>query len=645
MPGFNGPSQDRTTCCGIMSKQRSFLNLRAGRTADVPSVDEVAIDGYRIEALLGVGPLTAVYRATLESHQQAVAVKVLLPHLAASEVFVQRFLQAANGARMVTHDRVLPCYDVGQTNGWVYLAGELIEGATLAAIAASGELEQSRAVYLAWQVAMGLEAIHAAGLVHGNLRPTNVLVDDEDGVRLADLGLPVLADGDPSSALASPMALHMPPEAISREGIPDQSGDIYALGVLLLGSVLGGTPWSGLSKQRLAELHATGTPVLGEAPARMDADLRAVLARATARRPEERYRHAFQLREDLERLQYGFAPIHARTVESVVGSGGRDSGSRSGKVSPAPQPELAPRRRRPLLTAAVVAVACVVLILIGLALFGSAQTPVAAPLQPDLRPQLVAAAPKPIAAEPVTPKPDWAASAGLDAHGHWCDLAMNGRTQRFRLIKAGSFWMGSSADEPGRAADEERHLVTLSRDYWLGDSEVTQDFLAAVGCESASYFPGKDHPVESISWNGVQDVLARLGSRCGAPIRLPSEAEWEYACRAGGSAITMPTSDSAWTAVAAAGSTIPVRTLKPNAWGLYDMQGNVAEWVEDTYGRYGREPTTDPIATGGVHRVIRGGAWNLDPSESRAAARGKALAITTFSNLGFRLAVSATGFR
>lgn len=617
-----------------MSKTRSFLNLRSGRPVQAPAPGEIAIDGYRIEELLGTGPLTAVYRAVLESHQQEVAVKVLLPHLADSEVFAQRFLQAANSARMVTHDRVLPCYDVGQANGWVYLAGELVEGRSLTEIMGSGSMDNTRAVYLAWQVAMGLEAIHAAGLVHGNLRPSNVLVDEEDGVRLADLGLPVLTEADPASSPATAAALHLPPESSGRECVPDAAGDIYALGVILFGLVLGRTPWSGISRQRLLEAHAAGTPVLTEAPAQLDGDLQAVLARATARRADDRYRHVFQLREDLERLQYGFAPIHARSVQPAAGSVARDPAVRSGRGDP---PSMAPAQRQPrryLVPALALGLAAVAG-LVWLAVSGRSQAP----------PQPVAT-PPPAAAVVVPPPergpsgPAWAAASGVDAYGRWADLDVHGVRQRFRLIKSGSFWMGSAADEAGRAADEDRHLVTLSRDFWLADSETPQDFFVAQAGTNPSHFQGGALPVESLNWNGAQDFLARLGGATGAPVRLPSEAEWEYACRAGRTGTVQVDTAHAWTAASGLDAPKPVRTSQPNAWGLYDLQGNVAEWVEDTYGRFKREPASDPVATGGIHRVIRGGAWNLDPGDARESARGKALPTTAYFHLGFRIAIS-----
>jgi formylglycine-generating enzyme required for sulfatase activity len=230
--------------------------------------------------------------------------------------------------------------------------------------------------------------------------------------------------------------------------------------------------------------------------------------------------------------------------------------------------------------------------------------------------------------------------AGVDALGRWCEVGVAGRTQRLRLLPAGSFWMGSAAGESGRLADEDRHLVTITRAFWLGESEVTQALFTAVTGANPSHFRGDDRPVESVTWNAAQEFLAELGARTAAPARLPSEAEWEYACRAGGEAPAVPGPERAWTSDSAVDGTRPVGRLQANPWGLFDMQGNVQEWVADTYGRYHRESALDPLLTGGVHRVVRGGAWNLDAASARPAARGKALPVTAFFHLGFRFAIS-----
>lgn len=618
-----------------MSRTRSFLNPRSGRPS-APLAQDVVIDGYRIDSLIGVGPLTGVYRGVLESHQQVVAVKVLLPHLAASEAFVQRFLQATSSARRVTHERVLPCYDVGQSNGWVYMACELVEGRTLADLAGSSSMDSVRALHIAGQVAAGMEAIHAAGLVHGNLRPSNVLLDDEDRVRLADLGLPVMQDTEAPGAPAGQALICLPPEAFRPGAAPSAGWDVYALGIILLGLLRGDAPWAGTTRQALADMHSAGRTLADEA-GELDSDVRSVLRRATAAKPEERYRQASHLREDLERLQYGFAPIHARADQSVAAE------QRPAETVPARVIAGAHPRRLIIAAVSALVIICAVAAAFVLAPSGpparSTQPEPALPVTPP--PIAATALPAQIQAPKRGPDlPSWASAGGNDAWGRWCDLSIGATVQRFRLIKGGSFWMGSPLEEDGRSADEERHLVTISRDYWLADSELRQSTLAALGIEDPSHFRDPSKPVDSLNWNRVQDVLASIGGSTGAPVRLPTEAEWEYACKAGATAAGSVDGATAWTAVSLITGTQPCASLPPNAWGLFDMHGNVAEWVEDAYGRYRREPATDPLATGGVYRVVRGGAWNMDPREARAGARGKALPTTAFFHLGLRLAIS-----
>lgn len=629
-----------------MSITRSFLNARPPR-GDPPAPAAISIEGYQIEALLGSGPLTATYRGILESHQHQVVIKVLLPHLARSELFVQRFLKHASTARLVTHDRVLPCYDVGQSNGWVYIACEHVAGGSLADLLRQGPLDPGRAVYLAWQAAMGLEAIHGAGLVHGNLRLSNILVDDEDGVRLADHGLPSVPEEEQDGA-SSPALLHLPPEAAGA-AVPTPSWDIYALSVVIATMVTGAIPRANLSPRRLAELRRTRSPLLDSIPPdALDAELAAVVACASAADPGARYDQAWRLREDLERLQYGFSPMHA-------GMPGR------GAAAPAPARQGDPPRRRrrwPWAVAGVLvlgSLGAMALALVPTATGPAVERPPVAPGGAPVEtvpvaPPAPAAAAAPagavapaIAAAPAqtpVPPPPWAAASGSDGAGRWADLAVAGRTYRLRLVRAGSFWMGSPADEIGRAADEDRHLVTLTRGFWLGEAEVDQDFFAAIDPQHRSFFQGPNLPVESLSWNGVQTFLAELGGRTGAPVRLPTEAEWEMACRAAGDRASATDAPSAWTAEQGLTATKPVRSSQPNAWGFYDLQGNVMEWVEDTYGRYRREAGTDPLSTGGVHRVLRGGSWNLGAEAARPAARSKALVVTEYSNLGFRIAIT-----
>jgi len=193
------------------------------------------------------------------------------------------------------------------------------------------------------------------------------------------------------------------------------------------------------------------------------------------------------------------------------------------------------------------------------------------------------------------------------------------------LVPAGSFEMGSLPGAPLRQEEEYPHRVTLTKVFRIAPTEVTQRQWLALMPQNPSAQAGDDLPVTSVSWKDAQEFCLRLSQKEGATYRLPSEAEWEYACRAGE---TEPASASgldavAWYAENAGGAAHAVGSKKPNAWGLHDTLGNVAEWTLDAYGPYPRAPdTTDPTgpATGST-RVVRGGSWRGFAPAVRCAAR------------------------
>ena len=195
-------------------------------------------------------------------------------------------------------------------------------------------------------------------------------------------------------------------------------------------------------------------------------------------------------------------------------------------------------------------------------------------------------------------------------------------------VPAGSFVMGSLAGEEGRYSDEQRHEVRISRGFWMGRYEVTQGEWEAVMGTNPSGFPecGARCPVEYVSWNDVQDFIRRLNEReagCGPEYRLPTEAEWEYAARAGTSGARHGVLDSvAWYRSNSGRTTRPVGQKRANGWGLHDMLGNVFEWTADWYGAYPLGPVTDPQGpNAGSRRVIRGGSWYAYSKGVRSAYR------------------------
>ncbi len=235
------------------------------------------------------------------------------------------------------------------------------------------------------------------------------------------------------------------------------------------------------------------------------------------------------------------------------------------------------------------------------------------------------------------------------------EINVGGVTQRFVWIEPGSFLMGSPEDEAGRRGDETQHEVTLTKGFWLADTACTQGLWQAVVGNNPSHFQGKKrNPVEQVSWYDAQRFIEKLQRRvAGLELRLPTEAEWEYGCRAGtttpfsfGDELTpnlvnydgeIPYADGARGLYRM--KTVAVASLPANAWGLYEMHGNVWEWCWDRYGAYQNEPQVDPQGPPmGLPRVVRGGSWTSDGRQARSAHRIRIEPGRRSLFVGFRIA-------
>ncbi|MBO4545754.1 MAG: formylglycine-generating enzyme family protein [Verrucomicrobia bacterium] len=229
-------------------------------------------------------------------------------------------------------------------------------------------------------------------------------------------------------------------------------------------------------------------------------------------------------------------------------------------------------------------------------------------------------------------------------------------------IEPGTFMMGSPENEQGRANNETQHKVTLTQGYWLGKYEVTQKQYQAIMGKNPSNFKGATLPVEKVSWEDAMAFCAKLTASekeagrlpSGYEYTLPTEAQWEYACRAGtttalnsGKDLTNGTQCSemgevGWYSYNSGEKTHPVGQKKPNAWGLYDMHGNVLEWCLDWNGDYPLAPVTDPTGPdNGTSRVIRGGGWNFIAGGCRSASRSNYGPTYNSYFCGFRVALSS----
>ena len=227
-------------------------------------------------------------------------------------------------------------------------------------------------------------------------------------------------------------------------------------------------------------------------------------------------------------------------------------------------------------------------------------------------------------------------------------FTVNGVTFTMVTVEGGTFTMGATAEQSSDAYDDEMpaHQVTLSS-YCIGETEVTQALWQAVMGSNPSYFTGDlNRPVECVSWNNCQIFISKLNELTGKTFRLPTEAEWEYAALggnrsqgykyAGGNDV----GEVAWCSGYSSSTTHPVATKAPNELGLYDMSGNVWEWVQDWYGSYSSESQTNPTGPeSGSVRVDRGGGWGSNASRCRVSHRSNYNPTYSTSDLGLRLAL------
>jgi formylglycine-generating enzyme required for sulfatase activity len=252
----------------------------------------------------------------------------------------------------------------------------------------------------------------------------------------------------------------------------------------------------------------------------------------------------------------------------------------------------------------------------------------------------------------VFPHP-WASDWGEDEFGLWMGFEVDGLRQGMRWIPPGEFMMGSPEGEPERLDWEgPRHRVVFTGGFWLAETACTQALWQAVMGENPSRFQGADypehgeHPVEQVSWDQVQAFLERLSARVpGLEARLPSEAQREYACRAGTeSAYFFGDQISEDQACFETDATVPVKLFAPNAWGLYQVHGNVWEWCADCWHRNYRGAPADGApwleADEGdcERRVVRGGSWDSTVGGLRSAFRYRWPRDARDGSVGFRLA-------
>ena len=362
----------------------------------------------------------------------------------------------------------------------------------------------------------------------------------------------------------------------------------------------------------------------------------------------------------------------ARSVKTILGdgvkAGAASAPAEPAAVAPGESPDVAPTRRPPWVWPSVVVAVLVLGFLAswlgGVFTRGLSSSAVGSSARPQVDKPAVSPATSREMPSEAAPKPGTGADSTVPLR-----LTVNSIGLKLVLIPTGEFLMGSPDSDRDATEDEKpQHRVRITRPFYLGVTEVTQGQYRSVTGKNPSFFKGPDdRPVERVSWYDAIAFCNKLSEReglkpyyqsgAGVPsgsvgYRLPTEAEWEYACRAGTSTrysfgdAEANLGEYAWFGRASSVETHPVGQKCPNKFGLYDMHGNVWEWCWDGYDKdyYRQSPVVDatsPLQTS--DRVSRGGSWAREPGRARSAAR-RARAPTLKSNgLGFRLVRGQTG--
>jgi formylglycine-generating enzyme required for sulfatase activity/tRNA A-37 threonylcarbamoyl transferase component Bud32 len=615
------------------------------------------LGNYVLLELLGTGGMGQVFKAEHRRLKRLVAVKVLAPELLRSEAARARFQREMELVASVHSPHVVAAHDAGTADGRDFLVMEYVPGRALAdLVKETGPLPVAQALRATLQAARGLADAHAAGIVHRDVKPANLLLDDRGTVKVLDLGLARLRleEGPATDLTASQVvmgtAAYMAPEQAADTRRADQRSDVYSLGCSLYYLLTGRPPYEGGTVMEVLFAHRE-RPVPSVVRLRPDcpAALDELCKRLLAKRPEDRPASMSAVAAELER-------VLARDLR-------------------ARRP--AWRRLTPWLVAAVVLLAGGVLLAWPFLPPVPSKSPVPDEVAETRGPPTPPTPPAPDKSEP-TPR-----KKGPPPEPEPAVRPQSPAAPEMVLIRPGDFWMGSPDTDVDADADEKpRHRVTITQPLRLARYKVTQaEYEAVTGKNPSAFGPagrfrarvanrdtGK-HPVESISWLAAVQFCNLLSERQGLRpyytikddrvtvkggpgYRLPTEAEWEYACRAGTETRwyfgdnPKALGAHAWFSGNSGDTTHPVGEKGPNPWGLYDMAGNVPEWCWDRYDpkAYRDSPQSDPSGPGSDRegRVYRGGAWNSAAAGTRSAARhGLGTSYDFYHIVGLRLARDA----
>lgn len=621
------------------------------------------IGGYRRLKLLGSGGMAQVFEGEHTTLGRKVALKLLKPNIADSADFNLRFLRESHAMAQVDHPNVVAIYDAGEVDGIMYMALELVTGGDLhKLLKRRGHIAVDDALRWISGCAKGLDAIHAAGLVHRDIKPANIFLDRDGTPKIGDLGLARAADGEDrmtmtGSSWGTPS--YMSPEQIKGVADLDIRADIYSLGATLYTLLIGVEPFVGETSYVITHKVMTEPP---PDPRNHDktipAQVAAVVAKSMAKDRNNRYQTPKEMLEDLERARGGQRLLHSAAVPlaAIAPKAISSQGEIAAAMIASTKQGGAKTVTRAQGVDPTIFKIIAFLVVVGILYLA----------WHSMQGMSLGEKPK------GTGEQSWAKTISMDNQGRYADLTVGSNAIRLRYCPSGTFLMGSPADEAGRQAWENRHQVTVSHGFWMLSTEVTQGLYQYVVNSNPSSARGASLPVEGVSLKEAQAFCAQLAQHGIAGARLPTEQEWEYACRAGetGSFSAKPIpneqglmappelvqlwratpEDEAdavamrWVAQHVADGDLGIKAvghLVPNRFGLFDMHGNVLEWCSDPWD--GHSPYVEDglveSSTPGELTSARGGCWFYPPERCRSASRLELPATSTLNYVGFRFIV------
>ena len=586
------------------------------------------IPGYEIEQRVGRGGMGEVFLARQLSLGRQVAVKVLAVAMGTAGEAGARFRREAELMARVHHPNIIAVHEYGTVGGRPFLVMEFIEGGDLRQRMVPGKpWPATRVLGLIGPVAQALEYLHAHGILHRDLKPENILMEHGVTPKLSDFGLAV-PNTDVGMLTLSNHGMgtlgYIAPEQQFGLKVGEQA-DQFSMAALTYELLTGQRPL-GIIK-RPSSLNPGLSPAVD-----------ATLLRGLADEPDDRYPTIGAFAGALERALSGMPVQGRRRVAAVLAMAA---------------------------LGALVAGTAGYVALVGRWVPGR---------------HAVVSTPVKVASPAATRPP------APPALAHSLPTRVNRLGMTFVRVPAGQFLMGAPDEDTSARADERpRHLVRITKAFELGTTEVTvgqfRAFVTATGYETDAEAgrieavfgdanqrkqramryswrdpglgrrQGDDEPVVQVTWNDAAEFCRWLSTQDGRTCRLPTEAEWEYACRAGCSALWFCGDDVevvqryAWLQDDVGGTTHPVGTKLPNAFGLFDMHGNVWEWCLDHYGPYPSKPRDDPNGPDrGKKRILRGGACTRKGTgRTTASTRLARPPAYIYYRYGFRVCSPVTG--